>query len=119
MHYSILIYGAEAVTSRISEEEEAAYLKQHHELQAQLKESGAFGPTAKLAPTATAVTLQKEGEEIIVTDGPFAETKEQFLGFYLVECSNMEAAIKAGSQICGMSHRIEIRPIEWLGGPEK
>jgi hypothetical protein len=61
-------------------------------------------------PTTTATTV-RGGAEPLVLDGPFAETKEQLLGFYVVDCATLEEAIDTGRQLVGQSGAMEVRPI--------
>ena len=118
MLYSLLIYSAEGVHDRLSPEEQDATLEQHIALQADLKEKGAFA-TARLMPTSNAVTVKGQTEpeqKPLVVDGPFAETKEQFVGFYLVEHETLDEAIASAKRISSPYHSIEIRPVMWSGG---
>ena len=117
MHYSILIYAQEDVTDRLSEDEVEAILQKHRDLQAALTKEGKLGPVAKLMGTSTAVTVATQGNAVVVLDGPFAETKEQLLGFYIVECETIEEAIEAAKQLPQGIATMEVRPIAWLGGP--
>lgn len=75
-----------------------------------------FGPVARLMPTTAAVTV-REGRELVVLDGPFAETKEQLLGFYIVDCATLEEAVDAAKQLAGpraaagLRGAMEVRPV--------
>ncbi len=118
MLYSFLIYTAEGVHDRLSPGEQDATLEQHISLQADLKEKGAFA-TARLMPSSNAITVKGQTtpeQKPIVVDGPFAETKEQFVGFYLVEHETLEEAIATAERISSPYHSIEIRPVMWSGG---
>ena len=89
---------------------------------------GAFGATAAeilrggaaLYPTTTATTVQVkggQGGEVVTTDGPFAETKEVLTGFYLMECPDLDGAVKWASQIpAAWTGKVEIRPVIDVGG---
>jgi hypothetical protein len=70
-----------------------------------------------LAPTRTATTVRVQNGKVIVTDGPFAETKEHLAGYYIIECENMDQAIEWAAKIptaCqGSEGCIEIRPMRW------
>ena len=119
MHYSILIYSEEGLFDRLSKDEQEAVLQKHRDLQTALTKDGKLGPVAKLMGTATAMTVGTQGQSVVVLDGPFAETKEQLLGFYIVECDKIEEAIEAAKQL-----RKRERPLtreEWervrAGGP--
>jgi hypothetical protein len=81
-----------------------------------LARQGRLGPVARLMPTTTATTLRK-GEEPIILDGPFAETKEQLLGLFIVECASLEQAIATAKdlgQAGSTSGSYEIRPLRRL-----
>ena len=78
-----------------------------------LAANGKLGPVARLMPTTAATTLRKDREPALVMDGPFAETKEQLLGFYIVDCDNLEEAL-AIAQDLGRANpggAYEIRPV--------
>jgi hypothetical protein len=83
-------------------------------VQEKLAKAGKLGPVARLLPTTSATTLRKGAGEPLVIDGPFAETKEQFLGFFVVDCMSLEEAIDAARDLAranpGMGS-YEIRPI--------
>lgn len=116
MLYSILIYGDELALQSIDNELSKSHLAKHKALQQQLLENNQLRPVAKLMPTTTAVTISAtDGDDVIVTDGPFAEIKEQLLGFYTVEAPSLESAISIASKLpLGQGASIEIRPIEWF-----
>ena len=81
-----------------------------------LTAEGKLGPVGRLMPTATATTVRR-GAEMLVVDGPFAETKEQLLGFYIVNCETLQDAIDAARQLtaprraAGLPGALEIRPL--------
>ncbi len=76
-----------------------------------LAAQGRLGPVARLMPTTAAVTVRSGGEPLVI-DGPFAETKEQLLGFYVVDCPSLEEAIETARQMGkGESGAFEIRPL--------
>jgi hypothetical protein len=79
-----------------------------------LARQGRLGPVLRLMPTTTATTLRK-GDDPIVLDGPFAETKEQLLGLFVVECASLEQAIETTKDLARASSSkgsFEIRPLE-------
>lgn len=114
MLYSILIYGDEGLDERLPDSERRALLDKHRAFQVVHGESGRLGPTAQLHKTATAVTLRREGAATVVLDGPFAETKEQLLGFYLLECQTLDEAIEAAKMLPLGVAAIELRPVAWF-----
>src|SRR5712671_4225393 len=94
MLYAILCYHDEDLVGAWSKEEDASVLAKRAVVTDRLAAQGRLGPVARLMPTSAAVTV-RSGDEPLVLDGPFAETKEQLLGFYLVECASLEEAIAA------------------------
>ena len=111
MLYAILCYHDEDVVSAWSREEDAAVLAKRAAVTRGLASAGKLGPVARLMPTTAAVTV-RSGNEPLVIDGPFAETKEQLLGFYIVDCATLEQAIEiAGRMGHGESGALEIRPV--------
>ena len=85
MQYAILCYHDEKVTCAWSKEQDDAVMVKLGGVMDKLSRQGRLGPVARLLPTTAATTLRKDREQPIVIDGPFAETKEQLLGFYIVE----------------------------------
>jgi hypothetical protein len=111
MRYAILCYHDEDVVSGWTKEEDDAVLAKRAVVTRRLAAEGKLGPVARLMPTTAAVTV-RSGNEPLVIDGPFAETKEQFLGFYIIECETLEEAIEAARQMGhGESGAFEIRPL--------
>ena len=114
MLYSILIYDSEAVVDALTEEEKTARIHQHQVLQKSLKEQGKLGPVARLTPTTTAVTLRPEASAGVVLDGPFTETKEHLVGFYIIDSESLEEAIAAARMLPLETGALEVRPIGWF-----
>ena len=115
MLYSILCYESEALAAgRTKQEDEALMVRLGSVLQ-KLKEAGKLGPTARLMPTTTATHI-RTGSDPTVIDGPFAETKEQLLGFYVVDCPTLEEAIATAKLLAREKPHgtLEIRPIAVL-----
>ena len=94
MLYAILCYNSEDVVGSWTKEEDDAVMAQLAGRARQARRQGKLGPVARLMPTTAATTVRK-GREPIVIDGPFAETKEQLLGFYVVDCASLEEAIES------------------------
>jgi hypothetical protein len=82
-------------------------------VQRKLAAHGRLGPVARLMPTSAATTLRKDREPPLVLDGPFAETKEQLLGFYIVECANLDEALDVAKELgqANPGGSYEIRPL--------
>ena len=116
MLYAILCYDSEEVTGSWTQEQDDAVIARLTAVQKKLAEQKRLGPVARLMPTSAATTLRK-GTEAIVLDGPFAETKEQLLGFYVVECASLDRAIETARDLgraSSSSGSYEIRPIASL-----
>ena len=113
MLYAILCYDSEEVVGAWSKEQDDEALRKLGVVQQKLAAEGRLGPVARLMPTTTATTLRK-GREPIVLDGPFAETKEQLLGFFIVESATLEDALEAARELGRASSSqgaYEVRPI--------
>jgi hypothetical protein len=113
MLYAILCYDSEDVISAWTKDVDDAVMADLIEVQARWATAGKLGPVARLMPTREAVTLRK-GTSSLVTDGPFAETKEQLLGFFVVECDSLEDATERARELARASRSkgaYEIRPI--------
>jgi hypothetical protein len=113
MLYSVLIYDSEAVVGALPKKELDALIANHERVQAELAAEGKLGPVVRLMPTTAATTLRATGGEALILDGPFAETKEQLLGFYIIRCETLEEAHEAARRIGGACHArsLEVRPI--------
>lgn len=114
MLYSILIYEPEAVVEALSKEENEARLEKHRAIQKALSEGKRLGPVAKLMPTSSAATVRSKGQKALVLDGPFAESKEQLVGFYCFEADSLQDALAIAGQFPCETGAIEVRPIEWF-----
>lgn len=113
MLYAILCYDSEDVVCAWSKEEDDAAMVKLEKVQDKLAADKRLGPVARLMPTKAATTLRK-GKETLVLDGPFAETKEQLLGFFVVECEDLAQAIETAKDLGKASSSngcYEIRPL--------
>jgi len=112
MLYAILAYHVEGEILAWTPEEDAAVVAKVIEVQAPMRASGNLGPAARLDDTKKAYTLRGSGAGIVL-DGPFAETKEQLLGLYVVNCDNADAALDVARDLrrVNPSAVYEIRPI--------
>jgi catechol 2,3-dioxygenase-like lactoylglutathione lyase family enzyme len=121
VQYAILCYNYEAVTESWSKEQDAVVMERLHAVQDKLRQERRLGPVARLMPTTAAVTLKKDREPAIVVDGPFAETKEQLLGFYIVECETREAALDVARDLgrANPGGSYEIRPLRAYAPPDQ
>jgi hypothetical protein len=112
MQYLCLIYEAEAVEAIRSEAEQGQTYQEYMAFSQEVGENGKMVGGNALMPTDTATTIHVRDGELTVCDGPFAETKEQLGGYYLLECENLDDAINTASKIpSAKTGRIEIRPI--------
>ena len=121
MLYAILCYHDENLVWSWSKEEDAALMERIGGVRAKLTGEGKLGASLRLMPTTAATTLRKTQEPPLVIDGPFAETKEQLLGFYLIDVENLEAALDAARQLTAVSPggAFEIRPIAVFNPDER
>jgi hypothetical protein len=112
MLYAILAYHVEADVMSWTPEEDAAVMNDLLQVHDRLNQEGRLGPAARLGATNKACTLRGPGAGLVI-DGPFAETKEQLLGFYVLDCATEEAAIEAARDLrrVNPSAVYEIRPI--------
>jgi hypothetical protein len=112
MKYAFTIYGDESAAESASPEEMQAVSQAYGELTQEMQEKGALVAGEGLYPTQTATTLRVRDGERAVTEGPFAETKEQLGGFYVLECKDLDEAIEWAAKIPGAQRgSIEIRPV--------
>ena len=113
MRYLLLIYNDESVYGSMSESEILADLAKWWEYDSAIKDAGACPGGEALQPTSTATTVRDDGGKPIVTDGPFAETKEQLGGYYVLDVENLDAAIEWAHKCPGAKYgSIELRPIQ-------
>src|SRR5665213_3264964 len=94
MLYAILCYNDEDAVFSWSQEEDDAVMARLHAVHEDLARKGKMGPSARLMPTTAATTLRKDTDPPLVIDGPFAETKEQLLGFYVVDFADLDEALE-------------------------
>jgi hypothetical protein len=113
MKYAILCYHDEAVTCAWSKEHDDAVMERLAVVHGRIAASGKLGPVARLLPTSAATTVRGDREPGLVLDGPFAETKEQLLGFYVVDCDDLEEAIAFARELgqANPGGAYEVRPI--------
>ncbi len=111
MLYAILAYHEEGVVAAMTPDQGEALMDNLMKVHDKINETGKLGPSARLDFTGKAVTLRSP--EAMVIDGPFAETKEQLLGLYMLECDSLDAAIEAARELrrVNKSAVYEIRPI--------
>jgi hypothetical protein len=112
MRYLLLIAGEENPRAELSAEEDAATLNEYGEWAKTMAERGVLQGGERLRPTSDATTVRVRNGEVLSTDGPFAETKEQLGGYFLVDCKDLDEAIEVAGKLPGARYgSIEVRPI--------
>ena len=118
MLYAVLCYNDEKAVSTWTKEEDDACMVRLGKVQDGLRDQGRLGPVVRLQNTTEAKTLRKANGEHVVFDGPFAETKEQFLGFYVADCATMDEALAFARDLAAANPgtgSYEIRPLRYFG----
>jgi hypothetical protein len=113
MLYAILCYNSEQAISNWSDDMDQAVMAHHLSVAQKFAARGKVGPVVRLMPTTTATTVRAARHPVAI-DGPFAETKEQLLGFYLVEVGTLEEAIQIAGELAHDSGGMEVRPIHFF-----
>ena len=112
MKYLLLIYENEASFVNLPEAEQGKIFQEYMDYSKGIARSGNYIAGEALEPVATATTVRVQNGKTLTTDGPFAETKEQLGGFYMVEAKNLDEAIKLAAGIpASRTGSIEVRPI--------
>ena len=112
MQYLLLIYSSETDGPPLTPEERAAEMGQWRAVTAAMKEAGVFRAGEALQRVETATTVRVRDDKPFVTDGPFAETKEQLGGFYLIEVEHLDAALEWARQLPNARYgSVEVRPL--------
>jgi hypothetical protein len=112
MQYMCLIYDDESSWGSMPEDERNTVFSEYGAFTEAIKESGNYVAGEALQPTSTATTVRVREGETLVTDGPFAETKEQLGGYYLVEAKDVDEALKIAGRIPSARYgSIEVRPV--------
>jgi hypothetical protein len=118
MTYVLLIYRATAVGKEPAGLDERATLRAHRQLQTEAAARGELHAVARLEESRDARTVRRSGGAHEVVDGPFVETKEWLVGFYVVDCEDEEEAIRRAKVICAdAEHVIEVRRVTWRWTP--
>jgi hypothetical protein len=112
MRYALLICTDEKAVEALSPEERTAALNESLAFSEEMGKRGVLQGGERLRPTTDATTVRVRDGEVLTADGPFAETKEQVGGFYLVDCKDLDEAIQVAAKIPGARiGTIEVRPI--------
>jgi len=112
MRYLLMIYTNEEDDMKASPAEQETNMAEYYAFTQEVQEKGVYQGGEALQPTSTATTVRVRESKTLTTDGPFAETKEQLGGYYLLNCENLDQAIEYAAKIPGARNgSIEIRPI--------
>ena len=112
MKYVLLIYGKEDAVASMTPEETGAYFEGWGKFEGEVQGKGIKTGSEPLQSVSTATTVRIREGKALVTDGPFAETKEQLAGFYVLECDNLDEAIAYAKNMPDVNYgAIEIRPV--------
>lgn len=112
MRYLLLIYTQEQAGAEATPAEQEATMDAYFAFSREAREAGVMLGGEALQPTATATTVRVRGDKTLTADGPFAETKEQLGGYYILECPDLDEAIEWAARIPGaMYGSVEIRPL--------
>lgn len=118
MKYILLIHEEEARFGRLSESERAAFMTEYRTLIEELKASGKYQTGSQLQPTTTATSVRVRNGKRAITDGPFAETREQLGGYFLVDVGDLDEAIAVAERIPSARFgTIEVRPLVEMAVP--
>lgn len=116
MQYLLLIYANEAEMAARSSADTQAITAEYTEFTKGIIQGGQFKGADRLKPTSTASTVRVRNGKVMTTDGPFAETREQLGGYYMVEAKNLDEAIAIAARIPGAKNgSIEVRPVWPMG----
>lgn len=112
MRYMLLIHAAEEIYAKMSEAEMGQLMAGYGRFTAELEAAGALLGGERLQDVENATTVRVRGGKTEVTDGPFAETKEQFGGYYMIEAKDLDEAIAWAAKVpCSANGCVEVRPI--------
>ena len=118
MKYMLLIYDEEQSFGKMSQAEIGKIMAEYRQFSQAIQASGQYQTGAQLQPTATATAVRIRDGKRLVTDGPFAETREQLGGYYLIEAKDLDEAIGIAARIpSARMGTIEVRPLVEAGAP--
>lgn len=116
MKYMCLIYDDEAAWDKLSESDRQAIYAQYRAFGEEIRKAGQFIAGSELAPANTATTVRVRNGKTQTTDGPFAETREQLGGYYLIEAKDLDEAVAVAARIpSARSGSVEVRPLAQMG----
>jgi hypothetical protein len=113
MQYMMMIYADETKWTKLPREQVSKVMDEYREFTQAIVRSGHFRAGSQLQPTSTATTVREKNGKRLTTDGPYAESKEQLGGYYLLECKDLDEAIAIAGRIPGvrLGDVVEIRPL--------
>ncbi len=112
MQYLMMIYANEQDMAAMDGGAQKAMTQEYADFTKSIVQAGQLKAGDRLKPTSTASTVRVRNGKVVITDGPFAETREQLGGYYLVEAKNLDEALAIAARIPGARHgSIEVRPI--------
>jgi hypothetical protein len=113
MHYMLMVYYNEERWAQLPEAQREKIMQESDEFRQGIVASGHFRASARLQPTSMATTVREHSSKRVITDGPFAESKEQLGGFLLIECKNLDEAISIAARfpMVRLGGAIEVRPV--------
>ncbi len=119
MQYMLLIYDDERQWAGMNDQERGTIFQEYGAYTNELHESGAFVAGDALQPTSTSTTVEYRDGKTLTTDGPFAETKEQLGGYYLIDVESLDEAIEWAARIPSARHfgKVEVRPVLQIQTP--
>ncbi len=115
MQYLLMIYGDEAAVHGTTPQEGKAMSEAYAQFTQDIVRSGHLKGGDQLKPSNTATTIRRGDGRSLITDGPFAETREQLAGYYIVEAKDLDEAIAIADRIPFTAGAVEVRPINTMG----
>jgi hypothetical protein len=114
MHYLLMCCIDEELWAKLPEARKTQVMREYDEVLKAVGKSGQLRASAKLGPSSASTTVRERNGKPVVTDGPFAETKEQLGGYHLVECKDLDEALAIAARIptIRVGGSIEVRPVE-------
>jgi hypothetical protein len=118
MKYLLLIYDDEKVFGKMSEGELGKFMGEYRQFSEQVRASGQYLAGSQLQPVSTATSVRVRDGKRLLTDGPFAETREQLGGYYLVEAKDLDEALAIAARVpSARTGTIEVRPLVEMSAP--
>lgn len=120
MKYMALIYADERAVATANEQQKRELFAGFMKFTEDVKKAGQYQTGAPLEASSTATTIRVSGGKTVATDGPYAESKEQLAGYYILDCADLDQAMDLASRICRLYHHpdvaVEVRPVRQMPG---